>query len=120
MPFGLSNASSRFYGYINKISVKKLVIFVGVNLDNILFYTEDLDQSKIKIVWWVLDVLHKHEIYINLNKYRFYKNKIHFLSYVLSVYGVKTEDKQIKVIKSWLESKSVQDIQVFISFTNFH
>ena len=30
------------------------------------------------------------------------------------------EDKRTKAVKSWLEPKSVQDIQVFIGFVNFY
>ena len=32
---------------------------------------------------------------------------------------MRMEDKQIAVVKNWLELKSVWDIQVFIGFTNF-
>ena len=41
MPFGLTNASASFQGYINKILVEKLDIFVIVYLDDILIYTDD-------------------------------------------------------------------------------
>ena len=41
MLFGLSNIPASFQGYINKILVKKLDIFVIVYLDNILIYTEN-------------------------------------------------------------------------------
>ena len=42
MPFGLSNVSTSFQGYINKILAQKLDVFVIVCLDNILIYTEDV------------------------------------------------------------------------------
>ena len=50
MPFGLSNASATFQGYVNKILAKKLDIFVIVYLDNILIYTEDPDQHYVEAV----------------------------------------------------------------------
>ena len=41
MPFGLSNTLTSFQGYINKILIKKLDVFVIVYLNDILIYTED-------------------------------------------------------------------------------
>ena len=55
MLFGLSNASATFQGYVNKILAEKLDIFVTIYLDDILIYTEGLDQPYIKIVHWVLN-----------------------------------------------------------------
>ena len=42
MSFGLSNAPAIFQGYVNKILVEKLDIFVIVYLNDILIYIEDL------------------------------------------------------------------------------
>ena len=41
MLFGLSNAPASFQGYINKILIDKLDIFVIMYLDDILIYIED-------------------------------------------------------------------------------
>ena len=51
MPFGFSNAPATFHGYVNKILVKKLDVFVIVYLDDFLIYTEDPGQPHIKAVW---------------------------------------------------------------------
>lgn len=42
------------------------------------------------------------------------------MDFVISTNGIKIEEKSIKVIKYWLEPKSVSDIQVFLSFANFY
>ena len=41
MHFGLMNAPVSFHGYINKILVEKLDIFVIIYLNNILIYTDN-------------------------------------------------------------------------------
>ena len=55
MFFSLFNAPATFQGYINKILIEKLDIFVIVYLDHILIFTEDLGQPHVEAVYWVLD-----------------------------------------------------------------
>lgn len=50
MLFGLSNALASFQGYINKILIKKLDVFVIVYLDNIFIYIKDKNQSHVNAV----------------------------------------------------------------------
>ena len=83
MPFGLSNVSASFQGYINKILAEKLDIFVIVYLDNIFIYTKDPGQGHIEAVRWMLDVLRRHGLFANLKKCRFYKDEVRFLGYIV-------------------------------------
>ena len=50
MSFGLINAQANFQGYINKILVEKLDIFVIVYLDDILIYTDDDKNGHVVVV----------------------------------------------------------------------
>ncbi len=68
IPFGLSNASASFQGYINKILAERLDIFIVLYLDNILIYTKDPGQPHVDIVRWILKQLRKHGLYANLKK----------------------------------------------------
>lgn len=56
----------------------------------------------------------------NLKKLQFYKDNVRFLNYVVSVQGIRIEDKYIKVVKNWPKLKLVWDIQVFLVFANFY
>ncbi len=84
MPFGLTNAPATFQGYINKILIEKLDVFVIVYLNNILIYTENKDEEHVQAVQWVLDQLRKHSLYANLKKCRFYQDEMRFLGYIIS------------------------------------
>lgn len=68
MSFGLSNAPTSFQGYINKIPVEKLDIFVILYLDNIFIYTIDLGPGYVDAVWWVMEILQKYSLFVNLKK----------------------------------------------------
>lgn len=43
-----------------------------------------------------------------------------FLGYVVTLQGVSMEHKKIKAICNWLESRSIQDIQIFPGFAKFY
>ena len=120
MPFGLSNALATFQGYVNKILVEKLDVFIIVYLDDILIYTEDPSQPHVKAVRWVLNQLRKYSLFANLKKCHFYQDEIYFLGYVVSSKSISMEAKRIEVVKKWPEPQSVQDIQVFLGFANFY
>ena len=120
MAFKLSNALASFQGYINKILAKKLDIFVIVYLHNIVIYIKDPGQAHVDAVWLVLKELRKHGLFTKLKKCQFHKDKVCFVGYIISAYGVRIEDKRIKIVKNWPELKSVHDIQVFLGFVNFY
>ena len=120
MPFGLTNAPASFQGYINKIFVEKLDIFVIVYLDDILIYTKDDGDGHVAAVQWVLEQLRKFSLYANLKKCRFHQDEVWFLGYVVSSKGIRMEDEQIEAVKQWPEPQSVRDIQVFLGFANFY
>lgn len=120
MPFGLSNAIASFQGYINKILVKKLDIFVMVYLNNIMINTKNPGQPHIEAVQWVLEQLQKYSLYTNLEKCQFYKDKVWFFGFIILAQGIKMEEEKIKVVKTWPEPQSVRDIQIFFDFANFY
>ncbi len=120
MPFGLSNASTSFQGYINKILIEKPDIFVIVYLDDILIYTEDVRQPHVEAVRWVLEQLWKHGLYANLKKCQFHEDGVRFLGFVILAQGIKIKEEKIEVVRNWPESQSVRDIQVFLGFANFY
>ena len=48
--FSFSNTSISFQGYVNKILVEKLDVFIIMYLDNILIYTKDAGQGDVKAI----------------------------------------------------------------------
>ena len=120
MHFGLSNILASFQGYINKILAKKLDIIVIVYLDNMFIYNKDQGKAYVNAIWWLLKELRKNSLFANLKKYRFQKDKICFLEYVVSTQRVWIEEEIIDAMKNWPKPKSIYDIQVFLGFANFY
>ena len=120
MPFRLFNALVSFQGYIIKILVEKLDIFVIVYLDNILIYTKDPGQPHVDAVCWVLEQLRRHGLFANLKNCRFHQDEVRFLGFVVSSQCISMEEERIEAVKASPETKSIRDIQVFLGFTNFY
>ncbi len=55
MLFGLTNALATFQGYINKILVEKLDVFIIVYLNDIFIYTKNKGEEHVQAVRWVLN-----------------------------------------------------------------
>ena len=97
-----------------------LDIFVIVYLDDILIYTKDSSQPHLEAVRLVLNQLRKYSLFANLKKCCFHQDKVHFLGYIVFSKRISIEAEKIEVVRKCPESKSVQDIQVFLGFTNFY
>ncbi len=116
----MTNAPATFQGYINKILVEKLDVFVKVYLDDIFIYIEIKSEEHVQAVQWVLDQLRKHSLYANLKKCQFYQDEVRFLGYIISHQSIQIKEERIKVVRDWPQPQPVYDIQVFLGFANFY
>lgn len=57
-----------------------------------------------------MDILKKYELFSNLKKYHFYKNKAYFLGYIVLAYSIKIENEKIRIVKNWPKPKLIKDI----------
>ena len=119
MPFGLTNAPSTFQRFINTVFADMLDVTVIVYLDNILIYSDNLEDHK-KHVRKVLHHLHKHSLYAKPEKCEFHTDTTEYLGYCLSPTGLTMAQNKVDIIRDWPEPRKVKDIQSFLGFTNFY
>jgi hypothetical protein len=119
MPFGLTNAPATFQAFLNDVLRECLDVFVVIYLDDILIYSETLEEHY-EHVRCVLRHLRDAELQVKLEKCQFHVTKVEFLGYVISPDGISMDPAKVAAIKNWPVPKSVRDIQVFIGFTNFY
>jgi len=74
MPFGLVNAPATLYTMMNKIPRKFLDHRVVVYLDDILIYSENMEDD-IKLVQQVFDWLEQHDLAVSLQKSVFHQER---------------------------------------------
>jgi len=119
MPFGLVNARATFPTMPNKTLREFLDHGVVVYLDDILIYSESMDDH-IKLVQKVLDPLEQHDLAVSLQMSVFYQEEGEFLGYIVKTSGVTRSDRQVKSVQNWAHPKSVKEVQIFIGFANHY
>ena len=119
MPEGLTNAPAAFQHFMNDIFVDLLDLRVIVYLDDILIYSETLEEH-CKLMKEVLQCLWKNRLYANAKKCTFHTDTVNYLGFTLSPDGLTMDLAKITSIQDWLEPQKVQDIQSFLGFANFY
>lgn len=117
MPFGLKNASNSFQRLMNELVRGLPGIFVY--LDDILIYSEDLDQHKRRLKS-LFDRLNKFGLKLATNKCFFAVNEIEFLGFHVSAKGVKPPTHRIDAIINMPPPKTTDDLRKFLGTLNFY
>ena len=119
MPFGLCNAPSTFQSYINKALQDILDDFCTAYLDDVLIYSETLEQHH-SHVEMVLERLHKAGLFADIDKSEFDQKEVKYLGMIIGVGGLKMDPAKIKTIVDWSTPKTVKEVLSFLGFANFY
>jgi len=104
---------------MNKILREFLDQGVVVNLDDILIYSENMDDH-IELVQKVLDRLEQHNLAVSLKKSVFQQEEVEFLGYIVKTSGITMCDRKVKSVQNWAHPRSVKEVQIFIGFAKFY
>jgi hypothetical protein len=84
MYFGLTNSLVMFQMMMNEIFQDLITKgIISMYLDNILIFTNSLEEHR-WITCLVLDHMHEHKLYLQLEKCEFEKTKIEYLGIIIS------------------------------------
>lgn len=119
MPFGLMNAPGTFQAFVNDVLRDYLDDFVVVYLDDILIYSDTLEEHT-EHVKRALQKLEAAGICLKLEKCAFDQQKVSFLGFVISTEGISMDPSKVSAIQEWSTPKSAFDIQVFLGLANFY
>jgi hypothetical protein len=119
MPFGLTGAPGTFQAYVNDALREFLDEFCVVYLDDILIFSETLEEH-IQHVRKVLLRLKECGLFVKLPKCEFHVQKLSFLGFIISPDGISMDPQRISTIVEWPVPESVYDVQVFLGFANFY
>ena len=68
----------------------------------------------------ILDVLRKHQLYVNLKKCQFLQESLVFLGFVISAGGVKMDSEKVRAILEWPSPRSITEVRSFHGLATFY
>jgi hypothetical protein len=119
MLFGLTNAPASFQHFINDVLWPYLDVFITAYLDDILIYSDDLNEYRIYIQK-VLQALCDADLHLKPEKCEFHQQEVKYLGFIISMDGTKMDPVKVTTIQEWLTPMNVKDVQSFLGFANFY
>src|SRR5882724_4747367 len=121
MFFSLTNSPTTFQMMMNNI-FKELIDegVVTIYMDNILIFGGHTREQHHKIVVQVLDILHKHCLYLKAEKCTFEQPTVEYLSLNLSEGHMEMDPVKVAGVQDWPTPRNVTEVQSFVGFVNFY
>ena len=119
MPFGLTNAPADFQKFINDTLRPFLDLFCTAYLDDILVYSDTLEEHKIH-VRRVLEALSEAGLHLKPEKCEFHRQQVKYLGMIVQHNGVRMDPAKVSAIVEWDSPKNLTDVRSFLGFANFY
>ena len=119
IPFGLTNTPATFQELINDTLKEFLDEFYIAYLDNILIFSRTYKEH-VQHIKTVLQRLREKDLPVKLSKYKFHRERVAFLGYIVSRNSLEPDPSKIKSIKDWPIPQTVKDIQSFLELANYY
>ncbi|KAL0148771.1 hypothetical protein M9458_055949 [Cirrhinus mrigala] len=113
------NLIRRGRAFVNEVFRDMLNRWVIVYIDDILIYSSSLTEH-IQHVRAVLQRLISHQLFAKEEKCEFHRDKVTFLSYIISSEGVAMDDKKVNAVLNWPRPTTLRELQRFLGFANFY
>src|SRR5467141_1272001 len=94
-------------------------IFVVIYLDDILIFSNSLEDHRIHIQQ-VLERLHEYNLHSKPEKCLFHTEKIKFLGFMVTPTGISMDTAKTNAISVWPTLTNLKAVQAFLGFANFY
>jgi hypothetical protein len=108
-----------FQVYINKIFKKLVNDFCVMYLNDILIFFKN-KKSHVRHIQEMLKLLRVNDLFANLKKCFFLKQKIDYLEFIVSENDITMNSSRINIIMNWSMIQFLKNNQIFLKFVNFY
>jgi hypothetical protein len=117
MPFGLCNAPATFQSMVNAIFSDMIDHFLIVYLDDILVYSETMEEH-LEHIEKVLQRLQDNQLHCRVTKCEFLKQELEYLGYYIKEQHVSILPSRVQSIQDFEIPKSWTDLRSFCGLAN--
>ena len=118
MPQGLCNAVASWQRYMNWVLRKFIGKFCEVYLDDILIYSNSIEEHR-RHIKLILDMLRRHGLIASRSKSQLFADRIEFLGHYISSNGIEPDSTKLDKITNFPVPRSVGDIKSFLGLVNY-
>lgn len=118
-PFGLHSSPYTWLRCIHTVLDGLIGKGVFVYMDDIIIYSKDLNDH-IDILKKVFHCLIKHKLKLNIEKSKFFSEKVSYLGHIITSSGMRADPKKIECMISFPRPTTLTETQRFLGMCNYY
>jgi len=119
MPFRLNNASATFQRLMNKILRQYIRKFVQVYLDDVIIYSNNLDEHK-RHIKAVLEKIREANLKLKPSKCQWFQTELKFIRHLVRRNSIKSDPRNVKKIKNTEVPKNTIEFRRFLGMAQYY
>jgi len=113
IPFELNNAPVTFQRFMNKVLRQYIGKFVQVYLDDVIIYSNNLDEHK-RHIKAVLEKIREANLKLKPSKCQWFQTELKFVGHLVGRNSIKSDPRNVEKIKNTEISKNTTELRRFL------
>ncbi len=119
MLFGLNNVLATFQKLMNKVFRQYIGKFVQVYLDDMIIYSNNLDEHK-RHIKAVLEKVREANLKLKPSKCQQFQTELKFVGHLVRRKGIRSDLQNVKKIKNAEISKNTTELRRFLGMAQYY
>src|SRR6266498_2942761 len=119
MPFRLNNAPATFQRLINKVLRQYIRKFVQVYLDDVIIYSNNLDEHK-RHIKAVLEKIREANLKLKPSKCQWFQTELKFVGHLVGRNGIRPDPQNIEKIKNAEVPNNTMELRRFLGMAQYY
>ena len=119
VPFGVANAPAQFMNFMNDVLAQYLDDFVLVFLDDILIYSNSMEEHA-EHLRKVFTTFRDQHLFAKASKCTIQTSAVEFLGQWVTPSGMTPTAEKLRAVQEWETPTNVRGVRSFLGFANYY